>query len=132
MHRARRGFTLLEAAVAMMIIGIIGASALGAFGAELRAADRARQMLPAAALGLERLAALDLVDAHALRMLPDSLSRGSFVKPFENYAWRASAREVRGESALVEINVRIEWSEGSYSVSERRYRPVIATTPAGR
>ena len=132
MHRVRRGFTLLEAAVAMTIVAIIGVAALGAFGADLRAADRARQTLPAAALAREQLAILNLVDAHTLRMLPDSLGQGTFSKPFDNYQWRATAKEVRGEPALVELTVRVEWAEGAYAVTERRYRPTAALGTATR
>jgi len=127
MRRAKHGFTLLEAAVAMTIVAIVGASALAAFGADLRAASRARQTLPAAALAIDRLAVLDLVDAHTLRTLPDSLSRGRFAKPFDNYSWRTTVNEVRGEPALLEITVRIEWAEGAYALTERRFRSTIVS-----
>jgi prepilin-type N-terminal cleavage/methylation domain-containing protein len=131
-RRAKRGFTLLEAAVAMTIVAIIGVAALGAFGADLRAADRARQTVPAAALAQERLAILELVDAHTLRMLPDSLTRGTFSEPFDTYTWTATAKEVRGETALVEVVVRIQWAEGAYVVTERRYRPTAVLEFAAR
>jgi prepilin-type N-terminal cleavage/methylation domain-containing protein len=123
--RANRGFTLLEAAVAMTIVAIVGVGALAAFGADLRVANRARQTLPAAALAMDRLAVLDLVDAHTLRMLPDSLARGTFAKPFDNYSWRATVKEVRGEPALVELTLRVEWAEGAYALTERRYRSTV-------
>ena len=132
MHRARNGFTLLEAAVAMTIVAIVGVSALAAFGADLRAASRAQQTLPAAALAIERLAVLKLVDAHTLRMLPDSLARGTFAKPFDNYSWRATAKEVRGEPALVELTVRVEWAEGAYALTERCFRSTIVSGVATR
>ena len=132
MRRARRGFTLLEAAVAMTIVAIVGVAALGAFGADLRAADRARQTVPAAALAQERLAILDLVDAHTLRMLPDSLTRGTFSMPFDTYTWTATAKEVRAETALVEVVVRVQWAEGAYGVTERRYRPTAVLEFAAR
>ena len=130
MRRARAGFTLLEATVAMTIVGIVGAGALAAFGADLRAADRARQMLPAVALAQDRMAILDLADAHTLRVLPDSMARGAFSRPLDGYTWRAAAREVRGEPSLIELSVRIEWPTGSYALLQRRYRPTsIAGAP---
>lgn len=132
MHRARHGFTLLEAGVAMTIVAIVGVSALAAFGADLHAASRAQQTLPAAALAIDRLAILDLVDTHTLRMLPDSLARGTFAKPFDNYSWRATAKEVRGEPALVELTVRVEWAEGAYALTARRFRPTIMSGIATR
>ena len=121
--RDKLGFTLLEAAVAMTIISIAAVAALGAFGAELRAADRARQTIPAASLATERLAVLDLVDASTLRRLPDSLARGTFAKPLDAYSWSATVTEVRDEPALVELTVRVTWAEGAYTLTERRYRP---------
>src|SRR5918999_2456349 len=95
----RRGFTLLEAAVAMAIVGVIALAALGAYAAELRAADKARQALPAVSLAEERLAAIDLTGARELRSLPDSLARGRFPAPFEQYEWTATVRRARDVGA---------------------------------
>ena len=130
MSRASRGFTLLEAAVAMTIVAIVGVGALAAFGADLRAANRARQTLPAAALARDRLAVVDLVDAQTLRILPDSLARGRFAKPFDGYSWRATVKEVRGEPALVEVTLRVEWAEGAYALTERLYRSTVVSGAA--
>jgi hypothetical protein len=109
----------------MTIVAIVGVASLAAFAADLRTAARARQMLPAAALAQERLATLDLIDGRNLRILPDSLARGKFASPFDRYTWRAKAREVREQPALVEIMVQVEWDEGEYSISRRRYRPAL-------
>jgi hypothetical protein len=114
----------------MTIVAIVGVGALAAFGADLRAANRARQTLPAAALAMDRLAVLDLIDAHTLRMLPDSLARGTFAKPFDNYSWRATVKMVRGEPALVELTLRVEWAEGAYALTERRYRSTVVSGAA--
>lgn len=124
----RSGFTLLEAAVAMSIMGIVSIGVLSAFGAELRAVARAQQMLPAGALAKERLEVLELLDGHTIRTLPDSTARGAFPKPFESYAWQVTTKEVRGEPALVEIVVRVSWADGAYELSERRYRPASPIT----
>lgn len=121
--RARNGFTILEAAVAIAIVGLISIGALAAFNADLRAALRAREMLPAGALAEERLAALELADPTRLAVLPDSLSRGRFAAPFESYAWTATAKPVRGERHLYDFAVRISWDTGEYSLSRLRYRP---------
>ncbi len=121
----RRGFTLLEAAVAMAIIAIVAMTALAAYGADLRAADRARQTIPAAALAQERMAVLELVDGHTLRMLPDSLSHGAFEAPYDAYVWSATAKPVRGEPSLVEIRVSVTWPDGAFTLARRRYRPTF-------
>lgn len=121
--RARPGFTILEAAVAIAIVGTISIAALAAFSADLRAAHRAQEVLPAVALAEERLANLEIADPARLAMLPDSLARGTFQPPFERYSWTASAEEVRGDRWLYELGVRITWENGEYALSRRRFRP---------
>ena len=127
--RARRGFTVLEAAVAVAIIGMISIGALAAFSADLRAAQRAQDLLPASALAEERLAALELADPTRLAMLPDSLTRGRFGPPFERYEWTASARPVRGERSLYDFAVRVRWETGEYTLARRRFRPPPVGAP---
>jgi hypothetical protein len=34
-------------------------------------------------------------------------------------------KEVRGEPALVELTLRVEWAEGAYALTERRYRSTV-------
>lgn len=125
--RARPAFTVLEAAVAIAIVAMVSIGALAAFSGDLRAAQRAREMIPAAALAEDRIAALELADPLRLAMLPDSLSRGRFAEPFGAYAWTASATPVRGERHLYDFVVRVRWDAGEYSLRRRRYRP----PPAG-
>jgi hypothetical protein len=76
------GFALLEAVVAVTIVGLAVVSSLAAFGAQLRGADRARIALEAEALAQERLSALVLAQSAAVRSLPDSLRSGEFTPPF--------------------------------------------------
>jgi hypothetical protein len=111
----------------MTIIGVVSVGALGAFGADLRAASRTQGLLPAAALARERMSVLELVDAQTVRMLPDSLAHGTFAAPFGAYGWRASSKEVRGEPGLVELTVNVEWEGGSFGISERRFRPQLTS-----
>jgi prepilin-type N-terminal cleavage/methylation domain-containing protein len=119
----RRGFALLEAIVAMTIIGLVSVGALGAFGADLRAAERADRMLPAAALAEERLTILEGVRLGPLSQLPDSLSRGRFEAPFDEYSWKATTKRARPVENLVEFRVEIAWGSGSFTLTERRYDP---------
>jgi prepilin-type N-terminal cleavage/methylation domain-containing protein len=123
--RARRGFTLLEAAVAVAIVGMISVGALAAFSADLRAAQRSQEVLPASALAEERLAALELAEPTRLAMLPDSLKRGRFAPPFERYEWMATASPVRGERYLYDFTVRVQWDSGgaAFTLARRRFRP---------
>ena len=123
---APRGFTLLEAIVAMTIIAVVSVGTLAAFGADLRAAERAQRMLPAAALAQERLAALEQVTVGPVSALPDSMARGRFDPPFEAYSWTATAKRVRAIAGLVELSIVVSWETGSFTLAERRYDPLTA------
>ena len=125
---SRRGFTLLEAVVATMIIGVVSAGALSAFAADLRAADLAQRMLPAAALAQDRLTVLETSGSLALEVLPDSLARGRFTAPFDDYSWTASAHRLRALPGLIEVKINISWDAGSFALLERRYEPSLAET----
>jgi hypothetical protein len=107
----------------MAIIGMVSVAALGAFAADLRAADRADRMLPAAALAEERLTTVERASVGPLSKLSDSLSRGRFAAPFDEYSWTATARKVPPMEDLVELRVEVSWASGSFTLSERRYNP---------
>jgi type II secretory pathway pseudopilin PulG len=127
--RDRAGFTILEAAVATAMVGMISVGALAAFGADLRAAQKAQELLPASVLAEERMADLELADPARLRLLSDSLRRGSFTAGFERYEWSASATPVRDERWLFELVVRVQWENGEYVLNRRRFRPPPAGGP---
>ena len=118
-----RGFTLLEAVVAMAILGLSSVAALSALAAELRSAERAQRSLEAAALAQDRLAGLEFLAVGELSPLPDSLRRGRFREPFAAYGWEASVREVPGDQGLVEVAVRVQWEGGVYPLHALLYRP---------
>lgn len=125
---SRRGFTLLEAVAAMMIIGVVSVGALSAFAADLRAADRAQRMLPAAALAQDRLTAVETRGPALIEALPDSLARGRFGEPFNDYFWTASVHRLRMLPGLIEVNVNVSWDAGSFALTERRYEPFLVET----
>lgn len=114
----------------MTIVGLVATGALGAFGAELRAAARAQEALPAAALAEERLARLELIDVRQFSALPDSLATGRFDAPFSGYEWRASLTPVAHEVSLYEMTVIVQWSSGSYTLARRRFRPAPSGAPS--
>lgn len=118
----RPGFTLLEALIALTITGLAGVAALAAFGAEMRTASRARQVLPAVPLAEQRLAVLRMLKAAELRHLPDSLENGVFDPPFHEYSWTARVSELSGESELLDATVRVSWAHGSYELRTRVFR----------
>ena len=119
----RRGFTLLEAAAALVVIGISSAAALGAVASEMRAATRVRHALTAESLAEQRLAVLRLLPREQLLSLPDSLARGVFPVPLNEYHWRATAALVRGSQDLFMFRLVVEWSGGAHVLSTHHYNP---------
>ena len=95
--RADRGFTILEAVVALAIVGLAGVAALEAVGGEIRGIDRAREAYTTAALAQDRLATITVLPPEDLNPLPDSLARGTFAEPFKDYRWTATLHPLFGE-----------------------------------
>src|SRR5690606_33660633 len=87
--RVRSGFVLLEALIALAIVGIMVVSLLAATSSQLRTAGKAGNMLTARSLAEERMAVLRSLEYNALVDPPDSLLAGAFGEPFDGYAWRA-------------------------------------------
>ena len=97
---ARAGFVLMEALVALVIIGLTAIGLLAATAAQLRTADKAAQLLTARSLAEERLAMLRVLTYDQLGDVPDSLAAGRFPPPFEAYGWRAEVTPAAGEYDL--------------------------------
>jgi prepilin-type N-terminal cleavage/methylation domain-containing protein len=127
---ARRGFTLLEAAVALTIVSLTAVGALAAIAAELRTADRARHLVEAESLATQRLGTIELLALGEPAALPDSLAHGTFAPPLDDYRWAASERLVLGAGELVDLTVQIAWPDGAYRLTKRLYRPSAAEEPA--
>jgi len=117
------GFTILEAVVALAIVGLSGVAALEAVAGEIRGIDRAREAYTTAALAQDRLAAIAVLPMENLNPLPDSLAHGTFAAPFKNYRWTATLRPLFGESDMYDVIVTIDGDRAHYSVATRLYRP---------
>jgi prepilin-type N-terminal cleavage/methylation domain-containing protein len=118
----RRGFTLLEAAVAIAIVGLAAVAALDAVGASLRATEKARWALQADALARERLEVVALLDDAGLESLPDSLADGTFGKGFSDFRWQTESKPVAGQPGLYDIRVVVMSTQGTHWVRTRLYR----------
>lgn len=130
--RARSGFSLLEAVVALAIVGVTAVAALASVAAELRAAEDARTTLEAEALAGHRMSTLEMLTAEQLQRIPDSLARGEFDPPFDRYRWTASSDPVMGEEGLTAVTVTIEWEAGSLALRTLLFRlSTFATLQAG-
>ena len=130
--RARRGVSLFEAVIALTIVVMTGISALAASAAEMHTAVRARRAHELSALATERLVHMWLMTDRDLQALPDSVSKGTFDYPLEEYSWTTSSSTNSSLAGLYDIEVTIYWIENgqtnSYTVSSEQYRrPAIAT-----
>lgn len=104
---ASQGFTLLEAVVALAILGLAGVAALEAMSGELRAAERGKRATTAAALAEYRLAVIAMLPRADLDPVADSIARGTFQQPFEEYQWRTGVRPVLDEPDLYDVTVAV-------------------------
>ena len=120
--RVRRGFMLLEAAVALLIISLTAASALALHAAHLRAAARAPALLTATTLAQDRLAVVRLLDETELAHLPDSIAQGMFTAPFAQFRWSARATQ-SNDPDLYDVRVDVIWSDGRLSLATRVLAP---------
>ena len=82
-RRPRRGISLLEAVVAIAVVGMTAVSALESVGAGMRAAEKSRRAIEAEALAQSRLEFLDLMTDRELQTLPDSVESGAFPNPLD-------------------------------------------------
>jgi type II secretory pathway pseudopilin PulG len=127
MH-ARRGISLFEAVAAMAIVGVIAASALSATGAEMRAVERSRRALEGEALATQRLDYLDMLTDLQLQSLPDTVAKGKFDAPLDEYQWETTATPVAEQGGVYDVRIRIVWPGNSYAVRTYAYRrPAVAS-----
>ena len=119
--RARSGFTMLEAVVALAIVGLVCVGVLGAYGSAIRADVTAADRLPLALLAVERIAAVDL-SGGSLDRLPDSLAHGTFAAPYATATWDTESHRVDQADGLYEVTVRVRDGNDLFTLSTRRYR----------
>ncbi len=131
--RARRGISLFEAIAALAIVGMISVSALSAAGGEMRTAARARRALEVEAHATSRLDFLALMNDQQLQNLPDSVARGVFDAPLNEYKWTTAATPLSTQAGVYDVRVDVTWKEGAYALHSYIYRrPVNATTGRGQ
>jgi hypothetical protein len=128
--RARAGFVLLEAVVALAVIGLVAVALLATTAAQVRTADKAQLLLTARALAEERLATLRSLDYYGLADVPDSLAAGTFPPPFEAYTWRAEIAPVDGEYDLFTVAVVVEVAQETFPLSTLLHEPDPGRTMA--
>jgi type II secretory pathway pseudopilin PulG len=119
---SRRGITLFESVAAMTIVGLVAISALETVGAEMRTAERARRALEVEALASQRLDGMDLLTDQELRAIPDSVAKGDFDAPLDEYKWVTTSAPVSDQPGVYDVSVTVSWASGSYALHTRMYR----------
>ena len=112
---------MLEAIVALAIVGLVCVGVLGAYGAAIRADVAAADRLPLASLAVERVAAVDL-SAGSLARLPDSVAHGTFAPPYGSATWETEVHRVSQTDGLYDVTVRVRDGSDLYTLRTRRYR----------
>jgi type II secretory pathway pseudopilin PulG len=120
---ARGGFVLLEAVVALAIIGVVAIALLETTGTQLRAATQAKSLLVARMLAEDRIASLQLLDYDDLSDPPDSLREGRFGPPFDAYTWTASVEVMKDEYDLFGAQVVIDGNGESFPLRTLIHSP---------
>ena len=115
--------TLLEAVVAMAIVGLVAVATLEGFSTEIRTGSKATEARVLEALARDRLASLQIAPLELLVRLPDSLARGAFPEPFRSHTWTASVRADRNLPSLLEASVLVRSRTGEIWLTTRLFRP---------
>jgi hypothetical protein len=118
-HGRRAGFTVIEAAAALSILSIVVVGWLVAVGQELTSLARAAEMMSAAALAEDRLAAVRLFASGVDLRLPDSIRAGRFPAPIDAFSWEAESRPSTVHPLLMDVRVTVRWSGGEESLVAR-------------
>ena len=107
MSLGRRGFVLMEAVVALAIIGLFAIGLLGMVGAQVRGADRSKVLLLVRALAEDRLMAVQMLDNEDMNDVPDSLATGTFAEPFQDFTWSIRVDSIGDEYDLFRAEISV-------------------------
>jgi prepilin-type N-terminal cleavage/methylation domain-containing protein len=119
--RDNRGFTLLEAMIALVLLGVALVPLMRSVGVGVREQGRLRAHLDAVSLAEARMSELSLLH-------PDSIGaymrprEGVFPEPFGAYRWSAVLRPEGRTPALLRAAVLVRWKEGTYSLETVLHR----------
>lgn len=128
--RVRAGFVLLEAVVALAIIGLVSIALLATTAAQVRTADKAQLLLTARALAEERMAMLRSLGYLELLDVPDSLAAGTFPPPFEAYAWQAEVAPADGEYDLFTARIVVSVADEAFPLMTLLHASQTEAIPA--
>ena len=94
----------------------------------MRTAERSRRAIEVEALATSRLQFMNLLTDQELQSLADSVSKGTFPAPLNEYSWKTTSAPLGDQAGVYDVHVTIDWPAGSYVVRTYTYRrPPIAT-----
>lgn len=126
-----QGFVLLEALVALAILGVAAIALLQVRAQQMRVAAQARELLAAQALAEDRVAALRVLNYETLSDPPDSLLRGTFPEPFGAFSWEAEVVLMEDEQDLFGIEVVVMGPSQRFPLRTLLHRPRLVAASAG-
>jgi prepilin-type N-terminal cleavage/methylation domain-containing protein len=114
----RRGFTLLEAMVALVILGLVSLAYLELFGGTVRATESAAHWSQAVAYAEDGMESLKLTSETAWERSPEQLD-GGFTRRVETRPWRDDfGRDDFGRGGLLVVSVVVTLpGGGEFAVS---------------
>ena len=101
-----KGFTVVEALCAGIVLTLAAAAIGTAVRASLQGMRRAREFRQAAELLGRTLTKVDLIGPE--RLMLEGPSEGGFDPPHDRFRWEAEV-DTREEGSLYEVTVRITW-----------------------
>jgi hypothetical protein len=130
----RNGFVLLEAVVALAILGVASIVLLQVRAQQIRVATQARELLTAQALAEDRISAIRMLDYELLADPPDSLMEGVFPPPFEAFSWNAQVALMEDEYDLFGVEVEVLGPAERFPLRTLMHRPrsVLMAGAAGQ
>lgn len=117
--RGSRGFTLLEALLAGVILAAVGVAVGGAVIGSLRAGGAGREYAIAAQLLDDTMTKLDLIGPSRIRS--EGPTTGTFPPPHERFRWSVTITEPNLPD-LFEVTLTVTWA------SDRGERSAVAAT----
>lgn len=119
---AEHGFTLVEALVALTVLGLALSVVVQLSALTLRTQVATARHLDAAVLADARMQQLTLLEDDSLPMYANGRWGEVLLAP-NRYRWRATVSPVPGAPGLWRAAVRIAWTGGDLNVETAWYRP---------
>jgi type II secretory pathway pseudopilin PulG len=116
------GFLLLEALIALAIIGVVAIALLAATSSQIQASGKGNALLVASALAQDRLAAIQMLDGDELRDPPDSLATGTFPPPFDEFSWATTVESADNEYELFAVRIVVDGRGESFGMETLLHR----------